>query len=96
MPPVGQISAARQLPGSLLPSAALAMMALLAGSASAASLASPVTLTSEQDHERTMQLLHITELRRGPDGDPAPRGPAADAAPLVTADHLDVAKGVKG
>jgi hypothetical protein len=30
----------------------------------------PVHLTSEQDHQRTMDLLHITELRRGPDGDP--------------------------
>jgi hypothetical protein len=27
-------------------------------------------LTSEQDHQRTMDLLHITALRRGPDGDP--------------------------
>ncbi len=30
----------------------------------------PVHLTSEQDHQRLMELLHITELRRGPDGDP--------------------------
>ncbi len=30
----------------------------------------PVHLTAEQDHQRTMKLLHITELRRGPDGDP--------------------------
>jgi hypothetical protein len=30
----------------------------------------PVHLTSEQDHQRTMDLLHITSLRRGPDGDP--------------------------
>jgi hypothetical protein len=27
-------------------------------------------LTSEQDHQRIMDLLHITTLRRGPDGDP--------------------------
>jgi len=27
-------------------------------------------LTSEQDHQRLMELLHIAELRRGPDGDP--------------------------
>ena len=33
-------------------------------------LASPVQLTSEQDHQRLMDLLHISELRRGPDGDP--------------------------
>jgi hypothetical protein len=30
----------------------------------------PVELTSEQDHQRTIDLLHIAELRRGPDGDP--------------------------
>jgi hypothetical protein len=30
----------------------------------------PAHLTSEQDHQRTMDLLHITALRRGPDGDP--------------------------
>src|SRR5882672_11493706 len=33
-------------------------------------LPTPVHLTSEQDHQRTMELLHIKELRRGPDGDP--------------------------
>ena len=33
-------------------------------------LAPPVQLTSEQDHQRLMDLLHISELRRGPDGDP--------------------------
>jgi hypothetical protein len=32
--------------------------------------ASPVHLTSEQDHQRIMELLHISSLRRGPDGDP--------------------------
>jgi len=31
---------------------------------------SPVHLTSEQDHQRILDLLHITSLRRGPDGDP--------------------------
>ena len=31
---------------------------------------SPVQLTAEQDHQRTMDLLHIDSLRRGPDGDP--------------------------
>jgi hypothetical protein len=30
----------------------------------------PVRLTAEQDHQRTMDLLHITSLRRGADGDP--------------------------
>jgi hypothetical protein len=29
----------------------------------------PVHLTSEQDHQRILDLLHITALRRGPDGD---------------------------
>src|SRR5215475_7287434 len=31
---------------------------------------SPVHLTSEQDRQRIMDLLHITSLRRGPDADP--------------------------
>ena len=31
----------------------------------------PVQLSREQDHQRLMGLLHISELRRGPDGDPA-------------------------
>lgn len=30
----------------------------------------PVHLTAEQDHQRLMDLLHITALRRGADGDP--------------------------
>ena len=30
----------------------------------------PAHLTAEQDHQRIMDLLHITSLRRGPDGDP--------------------------
>src|ERR1700678_1120493 len=33
-------------------------------------LTPPVQLTSEQDHQRLMDLLHISEMRRGPDGDP--------------------------
>jgi len=32
--------------------------------------AGPVKLSAEQDHQRMMDLLHITSLRRGPDGDP--------------------------
>lgn len=35
-----------------------------------AAAAAPVHLTSEQDHNRILTLLHITALRRGPDGDP--------------------------
>jgi hypothetical protein len=30
----------------------------------------PVSLTAEQDHQRLMDLLHITALRRGADGNP--------------------------
>jgi len=30
----------------------------------------PTRLTAEQDHQRMMDLLHITSLRRGADGDP--------------------------
>jgi hypothetical protein len=30
----------------------------------------PVHLTSEQDHQRLMELLHIASLRSGPDGNP--------------------------
>jgi peptidoglycan/xylan/chitin deacetylase (PgdA/CDA1 family) len=37
---------------------------------SAKTVPPPVQLTAEQDHQRLMDLLHITSLRRGPDGDP--------------------------
>ena len=30
----------------------------------------PIQLSAEQDHQRLMDLLHITSLRRGPSGDP--------------------------
>jgi hypothetical protein len=33
--------------------------------------AAPVQLSADEDHQRTMDLLHIASLRRGPDGDPA-------------------------
>lgn len=36
----------------------------------ASNLPLPVHLTAEQDHQRTMDLLHITSLRRGADGNP--------------------------
>jgi hypothetical protein len=36
-----------------------------------AATAPPAHLTSEQDHNRILELLHIPSLRRGPDGDPA-------------------------
>ena len=55
----------------------LVFLALVFGSshpsgaqATATKPASPPHLTSEQDHQRTMDLLHITSLRRGADGDP--------------------------
>jgi hypothetical protein len=41
-----------------------------------ASHTGPVRLTAEQDHQRLMELLHITSLRPGPSGDPK----APDAA----------------
>jgi len=37
---------------------------------------SPIHLTSDQDHQRLLDLLHITSLRKGPSGDPK----APDAA----------------
>ena len=40
------------------------------GQTPASSLAPPAHLTAEQDHQRLLDLLHITALRRGPDGDP--------------------------
>lgn len=42
----------------------------------ASPLPPPVHLTAEQDHQRLMDLLHITSLRRGPSGNPT----APDAA----------------
>jgi|HubBroStandDraft_5_1064220.scaffolds.fasta_scaffold15163_2 hypothetical protein len=35
----------------------------------------PVHLTSEQDHQRTMDALHITSLRRSVDNDPKSQYP---------------------
>ena len=43
--------------------ASLALLAL-----GAASPSGPVELTAEQDHQRLMELLHITSLRQGADG----------------------------
>jgi hypothetical protein len=39
-------------------------------SQAAGSQAPPAHLTAEQDHQRILDLLHISVLRRGPDGDP--------------------------
>ena len=43
--------------------------------------APPVELTAQQDHQRTMRLLGIISLRRGPDGNPdSPNAANADEA----------------
>jgi (4-O-methyl)-D-glucuronate---lignin esterase len=46
----------------------LALLAVLSF-AQQTNLPPVVHLTAEQDHQRTLDLLHITSLRRGPDGD---------------------------
>jgi len=44
-----------------------------------------VHLTAEQDHQRILDLLHITGLRRGPDGDPnSPRAANFDESKVGT------------
>ena len=58
---IAYFAVALSLPGSL---------ALSLSAQQPNTLPPPVHLTSEQDHQRTMDLLHITLLRRGPDGDP--------------------------
>ncbi len=59
----------------------------------------PVHLTSEQDHQRIMDLLHITSLRRGPDGDPkSPNAANVDeskVAPYSLPDPLRLKNGKK-
>ena len=62
----------------VLPLLAAAALACAASARTVASTA-PVELTSQQDHQRTMRLLGITSLRRGPSGDPnAPDASNAD------------------
>jgi hypothetical protein len=46
----------------------LAADSALTHSQDGATLAPPAVMTAEQDHKRIMDLLHITELRRGADG----------------------------
>ena len=49
----------------------------------------PTQLTSEQDHQRMMDLLHITSLRRGADGDPkSPNAANYDEAKANPYPHL--------
>ena len=62
---------------SLLGLVLLALMAHAAGreaqqgaTAAADNPPAPVQLTAERDHQRMMDLLHITAIRRGADGDP--------------------------
>jgi hypothetical protein len=47
-----------------------------AAQAAGSTLPPPVHLTSEQEHQREMDLLHITSLRRGADGSPTGAHPA--------------------
>ena len=58
--------------GMILLALVLGVMASAGGQSQppASSLPPPVHLTTDQDHQRTMDLLHITALRRGPSGDP--------------------------
>ncbi|MGC1299462.1 MAG: acetylxylan esterase, partial [Alloacidobacterium sp.] len=51
----------------------LAVSAMMAQTTS--TLPPPVHLTSEQDHQRTMDMLQISSLRRGVDGDPKSQYP---------------------
>lgn len=55
---------------------AVGLLALLAASKSDGALSPPVTMTAEEDHRRTMQLLGIEELRPGANG----RDPSAPNA----------------
>ncbi len=60
------------LAGSLILGSALFISLEILGQAPQSAGAFPpvVHLTAEQDHQRMLELLHITSLRRGPDGDP--------------------------
>jgi lysophospholipase L1-like esterase len=52
-------------------------------------LPAPVHLTSEQDHQRMLGLLHIDSLRRGPDGDPkSPNAANVDESKVDTTRKL--------
>ena len=61
--------------------------------------APPAHFTSEQDHQRIMDLLHIQTLRRGPDGDPkSPNAANVDeskVAPYTLPDPLRLKNGQK-
>jgi hypothetical protein len=53
---------------------AIAGVTVASGSSSPATDLHPAQLTRDQDHQRLKELLHITQLRRGPDGDPTSFG----------------------
>ena len=64
--------------------------------ATASDASAPVNLTSEQDHQRILDLLHITSLRRGPDGDPKSPNAANFDESKVTPYHLPDGKDMAG
>lgn len=68
-------------------------------SATVSNLPPPVHLTAEQDHQRLLDLLHITALRCGPDGDPkSPNAANVDeskVAPYSLPDPLVLKNGQK-
>jgi (4-O-methyl)-D-glucuronate---lignin esterase len=49
----------------------LVIASMLAASCALGGTQAPVQLSSEQDHQRILGLLHIAQLRPGPDGDPS-------------------------
>jgi hypothetical protein len=82
----------------------LAFIALFAGRLIVQTIANvpppPAQLTAEQDHHRILDLLHITSLRRGPDGDPksphaANLGESKVATPTNLPDPLLLKSGKK-
>ena len=65
------------------------LMLLFAPSSLPQTTPPPVHLTAEQDHQRLMELLHIKELRRGPDGDPkSTRAANFDESKVTPSLHL--------
>ena len=70
-----------------------------AGPQASSNLPSLVHLTSAQDHQRTMDLLHIQSLRPGPSGDPkAPNAANVDESkvpPYTLPDPLVMKNGKK-
>ena len=81
MPPMQPRLPARRLPwvGHLAILALIAGLPLIAKGPAVLAPAPPVELTAQQDHQRTIRLMGITSLRRGPSGDPnAPDASNAD------------------